>query len=170
MGHCKRCVTSAIERDLKELEELERRERNKIYKERNGLHSKNPYEHGHNYSSYNPGIRWGANTKTKTNHAKVTVTTRSTPTKLETDALVIALDAVSLLIKKHNDYGPKNIADAPGGPLNGLAVRLHDKVARLSNLISNKKTPSNESLEDTFIDILNYGVIGLLVLNGKWDN
>jgi hypothetical protein len=72
-------------------------------------------------------------------------------------------------IKKHNDYGPKNISDAPGGPLTGLAVRLHDKVARLSNLVTNNKKPSNESLEDTFVDILNYAVIGLLVLKDKWD-
>jgi len=29
-----------------------------------------------------------------------------------------------LLIKKHIDYGPKNISDSPGGPLNGLRVRM----------------------------------------------
>jgi hypothetical protein len=29
---------------------------------------------------------------------------------------------MSVLIKKHKDYGAKNIADAPGGALNGLRV------------------------------------------------
>jgi hypothetical protein len=29
-----------------------------------------------------------------------------------------------LLIKKQKDYGPKNISDSPGGPLNGLRVTI----------------------------------------------
>jgi len=40
-----------------------------------------------------------------------------------------------LLISKHRDYGPKNISDSPGGALNGLRVRMHDKTARINNLI-----------------------------------
>lgn len=79
-------------------------------------------------------------------------------------------EAVDLLISKHLDYGSKNITDAPGGALNGLSVRLHDKVARLNNLLSNNKTPNHESLKDTFVDIVNYGIIALLVINGKWDS
>ena len=34
-----------------------------------------------------------------------------------------------LLISKHRDYGPKNISQSPGGALNGLRVRMHDKLA-----------------------------------------
>lgn len=75
-----------------------------------------------------------------------------------------------LLIKKHNDYGPKNISESPGGPLNGLRVRMHDKLARINNLIDNNKEPENESLEDSFIDMANYAIIGLLVLRGQWNN
>ena len=37
---------------------------------------------------------------------------------------------------KHKDYGPKNIAEAPGGALNGLRVRIHDKIARINNTTS----------------------------------
>lgn len=80
----------------------------------------------------------------------------------------IAAEARNLLISKHADYGPNNIARAPGGPLNGLAVRLHDKVARLVHLLSNGTQPNNESLRDTFLDLANYGLIGVLVLDGKW--
>jgi hypothetical protein len=76
---------------------------------------------------------------------------------------------MSLLLKKHKDYGPKNIADAPGGALNGLRVRIHDKIARINNLIDNSKTPEYESLEDSFKDLANYSIIALLVLRGKWD-
>jgi hypothetical protein len=73
-----------------------------------------------------------------------------------------------LLLRKHEDYGPKNISASPGGPLNGLNVRLYDKVARLENLMANGKTPKNESVRDTFLDIANYAIIGLLVIDGKW--
>ena len=75
-----------------------------------------------------------------------------------------------LLIKKHLDYGPKNISDSPGGPLNGLRVRMHDKLARINNLIDNGSTPQFESLEDSFKDMANYSIIALLVLRHKWDN
>jgi hypothetical protein len=89
---------------------------------------------------------------------------------LEFEAAIIARKAIELLVQKHDDYGPSNISDAPGGPLNGLSVRLHDKVARLNNLLSNNKEPQNESVQDTFIDILNYALIALLVIDGKWDS
>jgi len=79
-------------------------------------------------------------------------------------------ELMSLLLKKHKDYGPKNIADAPGGPVNGLRVRIHDKIARINNLIdSGSNQPEYESLEDSFKDLANYAIIGLLVLRGKWD-
>ena len=74
-----------------------------------------------------------------------------------------------LLISKHKDYGPKNISDSPGGPINGLRVRMHDKLARINNLVDNNKNPEHESLEDSFKDMANYAIIGLLVLRGKWD-
>ncbi len=79
------------------------------------------------------------------------------------------LDAAgNLLIKKHKDYGPTNISLSPGGPLNGLRVRMHDKTARINHLIDSGATPENESLRDSFIDLLNYSAIALMVLDGKW--
>lgn len=74
-----------------------------------------------------------------------------------------------LLLSKHKDYGPKNISDSPGGPLNGLRVRMHDKTARINNLIDNKQEARHEPLEDSFKDLANYAIIALLVLRGKWD-
>jgi len=76
--------------------------------------------------------------------------------------------AGNLLLRKHNDYGPKNISFSPGGALNGLRVRMHDKVARINHLIDSKVSPSNESLRDSFIDLLNYSAIAILVLDKKW--
>jgi len=93
--------------------------------------------------------------------------------KANTDAFIAAMwnvldGAGNLLLKKHRDYGPTNIAGAPGGPLNGLRVRMWDKTARINHLIDSGATPENESLRDSFIDLLNYSAIALLVLDGKW--
>ena len=76
--------------------------------------------------------------------------------------------AGNLLIRKHHDYGPKNVAHSPGGPLNGLRVRMWDKVARINNLVDSKVHPSNESLRDSFIDLLNYSAIAIMVLDKTW--
>jgi hypothetical protein len=75
-----------------------------------------------------------------------------------------------LLLSKHKDYGPRNIADAPGGAINGLRVRMHDKLARINNLYDSVRdmAPEHESFEDSFKDMANYAVIGLLVLRGDW--
>jgi hypothetical protein len=93
--------------------------------------------------------------------------------KTDSGAFVAAVwetldSAGNLLLKKHRDYGPSNIAGAPGGPLNGLRVRMWDKTARINHLIDSGATPENESLRDSFIDLLNYSAIALLVLDGKW--
>ena len=79
-------------------------------------------------------------------------------------------EARFLLLSKHKDYGPSNIANAPGGPLNGLRVRIHDKTARINHLIDNSKykNPEHESLRDSFIDLMNYAAIALLVIDNKW--
>ena len=76
--------------------------------------------------------------------------------------------AGGILLRKHKDYGPLNIAHSPGGPLNGLRVRMWDKVARINNLLESKVNPSNESLRDSFVDLLNYSAIAIMVLDKKW--
>ena len=77
-------------------------------------------------------------------------------------------EAEVLLLRKHKDYGPKNISESPGGPLNGLRVRMHDKLARINNLYDSGVAPENESLRDSFIDMANYALIALLILDEKW--
>ena len=80
-------------------------------------------------------------------------------------------ELLDLLLSKHKDYGPRNIADAPGGAINGLRVRMHDKLARINNLYDSIRdmAPEHESFEDSFKDMANYAIIGLLVLRGEWD-
>ena len=83
----------------------------------------------------------------------------------------------NLFSKKMMDYGLGNIA--LGGnleshedqkyALQGIQIRLNDKINRLKNLLKNGKSyVEDESLEDTFIDIANYGIIGILIGKGKW--
>ena len=83
-----------------------------------------------------------------------------------------------LFARKHLDYGLNNIAlggdivnnsDDRKFSLTGLAIRLTDKISRLRNLMVNGKNyVQGEGMEDTFIDIANYGIIGLLVGRNKW--
>lgn len=85
------------------------------------------------------------------------------------DVEAIIEELQNILFKKHADYGPMNIAGAPGGPMNGLRVRMYDKLARLNNLVDTGDTPNYESIEDTLIDLANYAIIGLLVQRGQWE-
>ena len=82
-----------------------------------------------------------------------------------------------MFARKHMDYGLNNIS--LGGDLKnpndkkfsltGLAIRLTDKISRLKNLLTNGKNyVKGEGMEDTFIDIANYGIIGMLVGRDKW--
>ncbi len=83
-----------------------------------------------------------------------------------------------MFARKHMDYGLNNIA--LGGEIvnnsddkkfsrTGLCIRLTDKISRLKNLLVNGRSfVKGEGMEDTFIDIANYGIIGLLVGRDKW--
>jgi hypothetical protein len=43
-------------------------------------------------------------------------------------------------------------------------------MARLENLYyKNNDTPNYESIQDSFIDLANYAIIGLLVQRGQWE-
>jgi hypothetical protein len=52
------------------------------------------------------------------------ITPRGKGNKFNDDVANVTGDLFNLLISKHNDYGPKNISQSPGGPLNGLRVRM----------------------------------------------
>ena len=90
-------------------------------------------------------------------------------TDFERSVRSIFRELEELLLSKHKDYGPLNISASPGGAINGLRVRMHDKLARINNLHDKKATPEHEPLDDSFKDMANYAIIGLMVLRGKWD-
>ena len=89
----------------------------------------------------------------------------------------IGNEMYEMFARKHMDYGLNNIAlggdltnkDDKKFSLTGLCIRLTDKISRLKNLLINGRSfVKGEGMEDTFIDIANYGIIGLLVGRDKW--
>jgi hypothetical protein len=80
-------------------------------------------------------------------------------------ALALALECIQLLDSKQQDYGPRNISYS--GEL-GIAVRQQDKVCRLKHLLENGRKANHESKRDTYMDMANYGLIGLMLDDGTW--
>lgn len=97
---------------------------------------------------------------------------RSTMTDMQlfsADARAIYKYMEDVLISKQLDYGPGNINNAPGGQLNGLLVRMNDKMERLKHLNYHAEgEPQNESIDDSLLDIANYAVIAMMVRAETW--
>jgi hypothetical protein len=104
----------------------------------------------------------------KRNHSDQAATSQGITQEFIDTVRELLDEAGNLLLRKQMDYGPTNISKAPGGPINGLRVRMHDKIARINNLIDKGADPQNESLRDSFIDLLNYSAIAIMVLENKW--
>jgi hypothetical protein len=70
--------------------------------------------------------------------------------------------ALSVMKDRQHKYGTGNINQAG---YSGVLVRMGDKLARLKNSGENF---SDESLADTLIDLSNYALIALMVVQGSW--
>jgi hypothetical protein len=68
---------------------------------------------------------------------------------------------------KQHDYGPANIAEAGE---EGVATRANDKTKRLRQLVGNGQDPAvaGETVDDTWLDLSDYGAIGYAVRQGWW--
>ena len=75
------------------------------------------------------------------------------------------LKLAKLFDSKMSDYGAGNISAF--GEL-GVLVRVNDKIERLKNLQYKGTLPENESVDDSWNDISVYGVIAILLREGKW--
>ena len=81
-----------------------------------------------------------------------------------------------LFCKKQMDYGPSNISVGTNleteedvqMSLTGLWFRMNDKIQRLKNLLMSGQTANNEAIEDSFLDVSNYGIMATIVKNKKW--
>jgi hypothetical protein len=76
------------------------------------------------------------------------------------------------------DYGPGNIAvgtqlateEEVKLSLTGLWFRMNDKIQRLKTMLMNDRESAvkDEPIEDSFMDVSNYGIMAMVVKNGKW--
>ena len=89
----------------------------------------------------------------------------------------IQKEQYELFCRKQYDYGPGNIsvgtqlqtAEEVKLSLTGLWFRMNDKIQRLKTLLmSNRKSAIDEPIEDAFLDLSNYGIMAMVVKNGKW--
>lgn len=84
------------------------------------------------------------------------------------EALKIACANVQVLDRKQQDYGPGNISAF--GEV-GVLVRCNDKIERLKNLWNTGRLRDGaceESAEDSWLDLSNYGIIAVLVRRNLW--
>ncbi len=97
--------------------------------------------------------------------------------KMSKEYRKICQEQYELFCQKQLNYGPSNIAvgtdlkseDDIKLSLTGLWFRMNDKIQRLKNLlILGKQDVVDESIEDSFQDVSNYGIIAQLVSRGKW--
>lgn len=92
-------------------------------------------------------------------------------TEISRDFVASFLELAVLFDKKQQDYGSTNISTT--GEL-GVMVRTQDKVSRIRNLLMKEMRgqgadgAQNEPLEDSWKDMANYGVIGLMLRRGVW--
>ena len=70
-------------------------------------------------------------------------------------------DMTAIICRKQHDYGHKNITNF--GVI-GVGIRICDKIARIKNL-SKLGDPKNESLLDSYYDIIGYSAIALMLEN-----
>jgi hypothetical protein len=74
----------------------------------------------------------------------------------------LLVEVQALMFERGRKYGPGNIAEF--GEF-GVLVRMSDKFARLRNGFQHF---DDESLRDTVLDVVGYGLIWLMLLDGNW--
>ena len=76
-------------------------------------------------------------------------------------------EAFELFNKKNHDYGDAFATDG----IIGVLIRLGDKVQRLKHITTNSIIlVNNESLRDTLLDLHNYSIMSLMLLDEKEKN
>lgn len=96
----------------------------------------------------------------------ITSPLHNNPTTFEEAFDSVIAEIRQLMLSKQHDYGHRNITDF--GEL-GVLVRVNDKINRLKNLQQSGKAPQNESIEDSWRDIVNYGIIVLMLRKGTFE-
>lgn len=77
-------------------------------------------------------------------------------------------ETLAVMVAKNEDYGTKNIAQTG---IEGVAVRLIDKMQRILNITrkGGEHAVADEDVRKTFVDVTNYGLIGMMLVDGTWE-
>ena len=89
----------------------------------------------------------------------------TTPKTLDQAFETVNEELLQMFLKKHRDYGKGNIL--ANGEL-GISMRVSEKIERLKHLLMTQQKPSNETIEETWIDIAVYGVLAVLLRRGQF--
>lgn len=86
---------------------------------------------------------------------------------MEKDLWLSELDGIlhevrALLMRKHHDYGSENLLRH--GEY-GIIVRIDDKTSRVSALLQQERRVEDESLRDTWMDVVGYGLQALALFH-----
>lgn len=82
----------------------------------------------------------------------------------ETKAFIELIDSIKeLRLRKSADYG--NSWKIWG--LEGVVWQIKSKFIRMNNLLQTKKDPANEPLRDTFLDMANYCIMAVQLIDQK---
>jgi len=91
---------------------------------------------------------------------------------------IIQKQQFDLFCKKQHDYGPGNISvgtqlqtkDEVKLSLTGLWFRMNDKIQRLKTMLLDGRVAAvnDEPMEDSYLDVSNYGIMATIVARGKW--
>lgn len=87
----------------------------------------------------------------------------TSPKTLDLAFQTVADELLEMFLKKHRDYGKGNIL---ANQELGIAMRVSEKVERLKHLLATGKKPTNEQIEETWVDIGVYSVIAVLFRRG----
>ena len=88
----------------------------------------------------------------------------------------LQMEQYRVFCEKQMDYGPGNISvgtnleteEEVKMSLTGLWFRMNDKIQRMKTLLMSNQNANNEPLEDSFLDVSNYGIMSTIVSNKKW--
>jgi hypothetical protein len=87
------------------------------------------------------------------------------PTTLDQAFERVEKELLEMFLKKHRDYGKGNILSVEEL---GIAMRVSEKVERIKHLLLKGGDPTNEAVEETWIDIAVYAIIAVLFKRGEF--
>jgi hypothetical protein len=124
---------------------------------------------------YNEQVKWGK--EMISNNDNIKYLEKEYP-KMTKEFKNIQRKQYALFCEKQHDYGPGNISVGTNLSteedvklsLTGLWFRMNDKIQRLKNMLMNSREIAvrDEPIEDSFMDVSNYGIMAQIVKNGKW--